>query len=203
MYSIASSLQAQFSVGGWFEDESGGFGVDEQFAKDMKNLLSTQTISSHISVVCMGAIPSIKSNQVQIGVKQFADFDPAAMMGKLVTLANATGSAQDSVKQASAAARTGEQMIQIRSSEIQSVLTGLGKLDDGENQMLDINSLMTAFEDYVNKAMAGECGVPVTYYTKPITASQLAQMWIAKYLPGKYITAAGDDTTFQEPETKK
>lgn len=199
MMSLASSLQGQMEVGSWFASAQGGFGVNAQFANDVKNMLSTQLINSTVSVVTMGAIPSIKSNEVNIGVKQFADFDPAAMMGKLATLANATSSAQKSVQESAAAARTGGQMVQLRSAEIQSVLTGLGALDDGKNKMLDINSLMTAFEDYLDKVLAGNAGVPINYYLKPITASQLAQMWVNKYFPGEFLVSAGDDTPVTPP----
>ncbi len=194
MISAAASLQEQMSVGSWFADEEGGFGVNATFSDDAKSMLSTQAISSHISLISMGSIPSIKSNEVQIGVKQFADFDPASMMGKLATLQNATAADQDSVQNAAENARTGGKMMAIRSTEIKSVMSGLSTVDDGKNKMLDINSLMTAFEDYVQKAIEGKVGVPITYYLKSITAAQLAQMWVAKYFPKRYVTSAGDDT---------
>ena len=200
MLSAAASMQAQMETGNWFSSMSGGFGVDSQFANDVKRMLSSQQISSHISVISMGAIPSIKSNEVAIGVKQFADFDPAKMMDKLATLANATAADQKSVQEGAQAARTGQQMVQIRASEIKSVMTGLGQVDDGKNKMLDINSLMTALEDYVQQAIGGNIGIPITYYIKSITKSQLAQMWVAKYFPGQYLTAAGDDTKPKEPD---
>jgi len=200
MNSVASSLQAQMEVGGWFADVKGGFGVDSQFANDAKKLLSTQNIQSHVSLVVMGVIPSVKSNEIQIGVKQFADFDPATMMGKLATLSNATASDQKSTQESASTARTGGQMVELRASEIKSVMSGLGDVDDGKNSILDINSLMTAMEDYINKAMAGDVGVPLSYYLKPITASQLAQMWVSKYLPGEYVTSAGDDTDPNNPK---
>lgn len=85
-------------------------------------------------------------------------------------------------------------MTAIRDSEIQSVMTGLAQLDEGKNKVLDINSLMTAFEDYSKKAAEGSIGVPLAYYVKPITAMQLAQMWVEKYYPKEYVTAAGVDS---------
>ena len=199
MRSVASSLQGQMEVGSWFADAKGGFGVESTFADDAKKLLSTQNIQSHVSLVVMGVIPSIKSNAVEIGVKQFAKFDPDAMMGKLATLATDTQSSQESVSESAAAARTGGKMIELRGAEISSVMSSLNKVDDGANQMLDINSMMISMEDYIGKAIAGDIGVPLTYYLKPITASQLAQMWVAKYLPGEYVTSAGDDTPPVEP----
>jgi hypothetical protein len=51
----------------------------------------------------------------------------------------------------------------------------------------------------VNKALGGNIGVPIMYYTKPVTRIQLAQMWVAKYFPGRYLAIAGDDTTPAQP----
>ena len=126
--------------------------------------MSSQDISSHISVVCMGIIPSIVSNQVQLGVKQFADFDPAKMMGQLATLQNATASDISTVGAEAQKAKTGQTMSAIQDQTVKSVMSGLQDSDDGQNKMLDINSLMTAFEDYANRAIDGEAGVAVTYY---------------------------------------
>ena len=199
MYSAAASMQAQMKVGSWFSDYEGGFGVSSSFSNSAKRLLSSQQISSHISLVTMGLIPTIEANDVQLAVKQFSEFDPAAMMGKLAELQNATASEQASVSQSAANARTGGQMMSIEAAKIKSVMSAVSEHQDGTNKMLDINSLMTAFTDFVQKASAGNIGVPITYYLKPITASQLAQMWVAKYFPGQYVTSAGDDTTPQEP----
>lgn len=194
MTSLAANLQEQFEVGGWFANESGGFGVDTSFSNDIKNLLSTQNISSHVSIIATGSIPSIKSNQVQIGVKTFADFDPAKMMTNLAALANATSNDKNSVAASATAARTGAQMLAIQGSQVANVMLGLDKIDDGANKMLDINSMMTAFEDYVDKAIAGDIGVPINYYIKNISRAQLAEMWVAKYFPNRYLMIAGDDT---------
>ena len=60
---------------------------------------------------------------------------------------------------------------------------------------------MTSFQSFVDKASTS-CGMPISYWLKPITASQLAQMWVAKYLPKQYVTSAGDDVTpTNEPDT--
>lgn len=194
MVSVAESMQAQFQVGGWFASEKGGFGVDSSFANDIKNMLSTQNITSHVSLVAIGAIPSIKSNQVKVAVKEFANFDPASMMTNLAALANATTADKTSVAQSATAAQTGAQMLAIQGSTVSNVMLGLAEIDDGQNKMLDINSMMTAFEDYVDRAAQGNVGVPINYYLKPITRSELAQMWVAKYYPNKYLSIAGDDS---------
>jgi len=196
MMSVAASLQDQFTVGSFFEDASGGFGVNSSFSQEAKNLLSQQNISSHISVVSMGCIPSIVSNEVELGVKAFSNFDPKDTMDNLASLANATSEDKGTVDAAAEAARTGARMMAMQNSTVTSVMSGLAKIEDGKNKMLDINSLMDAFQDFVTKALDGSSGVPINYYLKPITRSQLAQMWIQKYYPNKFLTlTTGDDTT--------
>ncbi|RKH21377.1 hypothetical protein D7X74_01470 [Corallococcus sp. CA047B] len=193
MFSAAASLQATMKAGGWFANAEGGFGVSESFSNDVKRMMSLQQISSHCSIITMGSIPSIKSNMVKVGVKEFADFDPAAMMDKLATLQNATATDQDSVSAAAAAARTGNQMVQLQATQVKSVMSGLGDIDDGQNKMLDINTLMSAFEDYVEKALDGNIGVPINYYLKTLPKAALAHLWVAKYYPD-YLAISEDDS---------
>lgn len=197
MMSVAASMQAQMSVGCWFEKEQGGFGMNSSFSDDAKNLLSTQTISSHCTLISMGSIPSIKSNTVQMGVKQFQDFDGASAMTALAKLQNATATANDSVEASAAGARTGQQFTALKNAQIQGTLSSLAQIDDGANKMIDINSLMDALDDYVQKCLAGNIGVPINYYMKPITQSELAQMWVAKYYPGKFFPGGSADNNPQ------
>ena len=56
---------------------------------------------------------------------------------------------------------------------------------------------MIALEDYIDKALSGDLGMPVNYYLKPITRSELAEMWVDKYFPNKFLkvnTAEGEDS---------
>jgi hypothetical protein len=183
MSNVASTLQAQMEAGSWFENASGGFGVSDSFANDVKNLLSTQNITSHVTLISMGILPSIVAEDVQLAVQQFASFDPKSSMDALATVSEATASEQNSVTASAAAARTGGQLVAMQAATIKSVLSALQPLQDGSNKMLDINSMMTALQDFLTKASSGEAGVPINYYLKEITAAMLAEMWVAKYLP--------------------
>lgn len=192
--SIATSLQAQMDAGGWFAKASGGFGVSASFSNNVKNLLSTQNISSHVTLICMGSIPSMVASEVKMGVEKFAQFDPKASMEAIATIQNATVADQGSVTQAADAARTGGQMVTMKASEIKSALSALAEIDDGANKILDVNSMMTALDDYLKKAADGTSGVPINYFLKDITKGMLAEMWVAKYYPGKYMKIQWDDS---------
>lgn len=193
MNSMANKIQAQIKFKKSIINAMGGFGSSGQFASDIKNLLSTQEISTHCNITTRGSIPSIKANNIKMAVKEFSEFDGKAAMEKLAALQNATTSERDSLDSSAEKARVGDQMIALHNSQIQGVLTGLKDIDDGENRVLDTNSMMTALEDYINKALAGELGMPINYYLKPITKSQLAQMWVNKYFPNQFLKTQTDE----------
>ena len=188
MSSLAASFQSQFEIGGWFMKNEGGFGVDAAFSDSIKSLLSTQNIQAHCTISAMGIIPSIKSNEISIGVKAFADFDPQKEMEKLATLHNDT-SEKSSVSESAAAARLGKEMISLKNSTIQATLSSLSEIDDGKNKILDINSMMSALDDYIDKCIQGgeNVGVPINFFVKPITKSVIVRTWLNKYHPNKYI----------------
>ncbi|WP_062061682.1 hypothetical protein [Aquimarina longa] len=195
MESIAASMQETFEIGGWFASGTGSFGVSSSFSDSAKNLLSTQNVTSHCSLVTMGIIPSIKSNQVAMAVDSFSDFDPAKSMEQLATLQGATASENNTIGEAASSARTGQQMISLKNATIKATLSGVSKIDDGQNQIIDTNSMMTALEDYINRCVSGgdNLGVPINYYLKPITQSMIARAWMAKYYPNKYNKAGSAD----------
>lgn len=195
MRSTIESIQSQVKTDGWMVDVSGGFGLSDQFSKDIKNLLSTQEISSHCTLTTHGSIPSIKSNQVKLAVKEFSSFDGKSAINDLAGLQNAVASDKDTIDNAAEKARLGQEMVTLKNAQIKGVLSGLNEIDDGNNKIIDINSMMTALDDYISKAMSGEIGMPINYYLKPITKSQLAQMWVDKYFPNKFLkvnTAEGE-----------
>jgi len=195
MESVATSLQGQFEVGAWFATETGGFGVTDSFSNSAKNLLSTQNIQSHCSAVTMGIIPSIKSNQVKMAVQQFADFDPGKEMQSLAVLQGATASENDSVAKSAESARTGQQMLSLKNATIKSSLSSLSTIDDGANNIIDTNSMMTALDDYIQKCIGGgdNIGVPINYFLKPMTQGMIARAWLAKYYPNKFNKAGSAD----------
>lgn len=198
LLALANSLQERITVGKWFTENSGGFGIDSAFADDIKNLLNTQKITAHITVVVMGAIPSIKSNQLQMGVKGLTDFDFGKLTSGLSSISNVTSSGKKTVEQSADAAKTGSQVFAMQGAIIQSIMSGLGTIDQGANKTMDINSMMTAFEDYLQEVKKGESGVPVNFYLKTITQQQLAQLWMDKYYPDQTNGAADPAAQNQE-----
>lgn len=194
MESLTTSLQGQFELGNWFANLSGSFGVDKTMASDIKNLLSTASVDSHVSLITTGIIPSIKSSDVATAVKQFTSFDPAAMMGQMAILANSTDADGKTMASAAASARTGGELVAWNNAKIESVIGAVSLVEAAKDKVMNVQSMMTAFEDYVDKAIAGTVGVPINFFIKHIDRSQLELMVLAKYYPHKFRQITGDDS---------
>jgi hypothetical protein len=176
------AIQEQFKVGKWFATESGGFGIDPSFSSDIKNLISSQGITAHVTIITMGVVPSVKSNELRAGVKTLTEVDTVKTANEISVV---TDTADDIKTLSSSAARSQSlaEMQSIKSASVQNVMMGLGKIDEAANRVLDVNSMMTAFEDYTGKVNSGRVGVPINYYLKKITRAELAAQWIQKYYP--------------------
>jgi hypothetical protein len=183
MIDIAAGLQERLTIGGWIEDATGGFGVDTTVVNDVKQLLSTQRITSHISLVVMGVIPSIKSNQISMGVKTLGEMDSSNLSDSLSVIENSSNSEIKTVNSSSESAKKGKKLMDIKSNTIKTVIQSLGTIDHKSNQVMDINSLMIAFEDYLQEIKKGNAGVPINFYLKTITQSNLVDLWVEKYYP--------------------
>ncbi|CCT70785.1 uncharacterized protein FFUJ_06551 [Fusarium fujikuroi IMI 58289] len=173
MEAAAWQMQSTMNVGAWFAKVEGKFGIDSNFASNVKNLLSQQNIQSHVTVLSMGVIPSMVAHEVATAVSKFNDFDPKSNMAAVAVMQNAVSSDQSSVQSMAEASRTTGQASEMQGKKIESSLT---------------------LEDYLGKATQGTSGIPINYYLKDIDQKMLAQMWAAKYYPGEFMAIKYDFT---------
>jgi hypothetical protein len=176
-----------------FANLQGTWGMDAQSASSLKNLLSTTNVQSHCSVITMGLIPSIKSNQVITSVKALQG-DPKSDMESLAALQDSTNSSNVSIAAGAAAARKGEAMAQMKSDYIKAAVDAVADVDQATNQVIDLNSLQVALDDYVSKASDGKTGVPINFYLKYVTKRDIASAWMEKYYPAMLHDPAAANT---------
>ena len=193
--SSSFDMEASFEENCWLAKSQGKFGVDGSFANSIKELLSSSNVQAHASVITMGIIPTIKSNEIATTVSTLQP-NAKEVMGQLAAIQGATDSGVNNMATKAASARTGQSFMELNNSYVSGVVSNLGKIDTANNKVIDTNSLMTAFDDYVAKAIAGDCGVPINFFLKPITPKQLASAYLAKFSPMKYWQmSSGDDNS--------
>ncbi len=188
MKAIAQNLEEKGDIGLWWQNKKGGVGMDPTFEKDMKGLLSTSALTSHITIVSMGIIPSIVSNQVQTSVKEFGKFNPEEIMEQL----GLTGDTPiNTIENESSTAQQRKRVQEINNLKLEALINVLSHEDKDSNQVLNITSMMKAFEDYIKKASENSAGVPINYYLTKFTRAQVVEMWRSKYSSKKYLSSPG------------
>ncbi|MFM5950315.1 MAG: hypothetical protein ACKOPM_13985 [Novosphingobium sp.] len=180
--SMAVQARAQAEDDLFLENIQGSWGLDAQSASSIKNMLSTSNIQSHCSVITMGLIPSIKSNQVKATVKMLKT-DPQQDMASLAALQNATNTNSSSIAADAAATRKAQGMAKMNADFVNAAVAAVGTLDSDANQVINLNSLQTALDDYVAKASDGKTGVPINFYLKYVNKRDIAEAWMQKYYP--------------------
>ncbi len=172
------AMQEQLRMGGWLKAATGGFGVDESVLDNVRKLLSTQNISTHINLIVLGSVPSLASSQLRMGVSTLLD-DPQRAG------ANVRGQYSDSRQTASSMADSslkGGQQAALQSGMLNSVLQGLGTIDQGNNKVVDLNTLMNAFDNYITQASdVKSVGIPISFFFKKISKAHIARLWLDKY----------------------
>eukprot|EP00547_Thalassionema_nitzschioides_P010259 CAMPEP_0194228322 /NCGR_PEP_ID=MMETSP0156-20130528/43314_1 /TAXON_ID=33649 /ORGANISM="Thalassionema nitzschioides, Strain L26-B" /LENGTH=497 /DNA_ID=CAMNT_0038960833 /DNA_START=182 /DNA_END=1675 /DNA_ORIENTATION=+ len=176
---VARTMENEMGVSA----QRGQFQASAQSSATVNSLLSTAKLTTNCSLQCMGVIPSIVSNTMETTVQNMNP-DPATIMAQLGAIANA-GSTDVNAGMESAAsnATTGAQFISLNNEYLTNTVSALGEQTRMSNQIIDTNSMMTAFEDYVNKAIAGECGVPSAYFMKDLHKPDIAKCYIRRFYP--------------------
>lgn len=173
-----AALQEQMRLGGWMKAAAGGFGVDDGVLDNVRKVLSTQNVSTHANLIVLGAAPSLVSSQLRMGVTTLLD-DPhraaAAAHGQVRDAHHTTSSL------AAASLRAGQDMA-IQSGLAQSVLQGLGTIDHGSNKVVDLNTLMNAFDNYITQVSdIKSVGIPISFFFRKISRAHIARLWLDKY----------------------
>ncbi len=186
--SDAASISA--SIETYFVQAS--MGIDVESSSNIKDLLSSSSIQSHCNVITMGIIPSIKSNTVVSVVEGMQD-GPKERMEQLALINGANSSGRKSMATMASQAKTGQAVAEMKNDYIKGTVSAVGAIDKQNNQVIDMNSLMTAIDDFVERANKGDGGVPINFYLKYVTQRTIAQQWMEKYYPEMLYEKEGED----------
>jgi len=163
------------------------FGTQSKVAKRAMNLLSTSTILSHCSLITEGMIPVVETSSVTTDVKTLKS-DPEDIMKQLAAIMKANDSVDSDESKTTEAkeqtkAKMSAHLTKLNSEHIKNVVAALGERYQNENKLFDIDNLMTAFTDFVAKAKEGEGGIPLQFYFKVFTKSDIANVYGEKFYP--------------------
>ncbi len=181
---IAKQLQEKLKLGGWLQNASGGFGIDKSVMDEVKKMLSTQGITSHVSLLVNGAVPTMESTKLQQGIKELAKPDAESLKQFIDAQSN---NEDTTVETGAEDARAGNQMLQVKNARLQTIMRELTKTDREGDSVLGMNTLMSAFTNYLTAITTpeGKVGIPVSFYLTKISRSEIAKLWLEKYYPNE------------------
>ena len=131
-------MEQKLKFGGWLENAIGGYGVNAQALNEVKAMLDTNKVSSHISIITTGSIPSFSSSKLSQNVNQIVKAEV-----KVPVLDSDTNATHSSTASEAQKAKEFAQLLSVEKSRTQSVMSSLSKIDYEANQNFDINSLTT------------------------------------------------------------
>ncbi|MDR2626687.1 MAG: hypothetical protein LBC40_01475 [Dysgonamonadaceae bacterium] len=199
---LQSGLKDKLTIGAWLENASGGFGVNKDLLKDVMVFLSTHSVNCHISIISMGAIPSIKPHDLVFSLPQLSEVNESAIQ-------KITGDYSSVASEASDAKRNSLH-VNIHNARIQQLTRTLGKIEQEKMKILDIGTLIEAFENYI--AVIGKSdgkmpvGVPTGFYIHELTRQEIADAWQNKYHPkkdGEKTTSSVPNNSNEKPKPEK
>ena len=188
--SRSDMAQLSASVQTYFVEAS--MGLEAESSSNIKDLMSSSNIQSHCSVITMGIIPSIKSNDVT-SVVEGLQGGPEDRMKQVALIQGANNSSIQSMASLASQAKTGQAVADMQNDYISGSVSAIAAVDTQKNKVIDMNSLMTAIDDFVERANKGDGGVPINFYIKHVSERTIAQQWMEKYYPEMLYEKEDDD----------
>lgn len=208
---IEESLNLAFKEGAWFAEKEGSFGIDDDFSKSIRKSLDTISLESFFDIIVNGYIPTIESQEVITALKGFQDFDGKKNIELLANMQNSidtkTEGLSNSLDDSAKAAIDGQKILNMKKQEIQSAMLAVGELDQKKNDIINTNTVLTTFTNYVTQCHnASEndkvMGVPISFYLDTITAEQIVIEWSKKYKPNFYEKIMGINNSNNNTNTR-
>lgn len=177
---LQKQLAEKLQIGGWLSSVSGGLGIDPELMNEVKSFLSSQSVSTHISVVSMGMIPTLKSNTLQSGIGKLTEISPDTLNHALRK--EGEGSTIGSESEDSARR---SRHLEAQDRRAKRVIEAMADVDREQSKVMDLNSLMTALDNYIQGANSPKelHGVPISFYTRNLTRSEIIRLWMKKHYP--------------------
>eukprot|EP00547_Thalassionema_nitzschioides_P015433 CAMPEP_0194239306 /NCGR_PEP_ID=MMETSP0158-20130606/5812_1 /TAXON_ID=33649 /ORGANISM="Thalassionema nitzschioides, Strain L26-B" /LENGTH=368 /DNA_ID=CAMNT_0038973749 /DNA_START=9 /DNA_END=1112 /DNA_ORIENTATION=+ len=173
--SAASAVTQQIKEYNFLSSLTGQSSTSNSNSSTVANAFATSTLETSCSLSVIGCIPSIVAND-HIQIVKGLDPDPSKIMNQLSAINEAaSGSTQEASNFNAGAgdAANGAKFMELSSEHLKNSASTLADKAEQKNKVVDLVTMMTAFEDYVEQAKAGECGVPTSYFIKELDKHEI------------------------------
>lgn len=167
---IKNRINQKLTFGGWLANATGSFGINEGILKDMQAIINDNSINSHVSVITVGAMPSLKADSKLPDVKVDGHLEQ-----KIMAMEDHGKTTPDREAEI---ARQRALMINIEKARTAQIIDKIHAFDEKSNSTLNINSLMTAFNNYIEIISKEDIivGAPINFSVKKLTKNDIIRL---------------------------
>mmetsp|Transcript_21301 Transcript_21301/g.24299 ORF Transcript_21301/g.24299 Transcript_21301/m.24299 type:complete len:515 (-) Transcript_21301:61-1605(-) len=183
--SVAKAISNQVQQEQFLRSKQGLLGSSSSLAKKLQNSLSSAKLDNHCTLVTTGFMPNISANDIQLATQEVKP-DPKQLMSELSAVnAISADKVNESNDTVDTDLKNSEKAGKFLNTSLEGAAGAVSALTENARDytVIDTNSLMTAFTDYIQKASEGNCGVPTTFYTREIRRYDVACTYCKAYYP--------------------
>ncbi|MBU2287197.1 MAG: hypothetical protein KKC79_11590 [Gammaproteobacteria bacterium] len=179
---------------------AGHIGFDQRLNMGLENTANS-SIQVHLTILTAGVIPTVGAHDMKEMALKFADISPDQMEAAM-SLAG-PDSHMVSKRYSADKSKQANGVASLHAYMLKTTLTALGEKDEEKNETFTLESLINAFDSYV-EAITPESrssdwippGVPMNFFLRPVTKADVARLWIEKLSSDR----AGKDKDDKEDE---
>jgi hypothetical protein len=166
-------MQSKLRLGAWLQNSAGGFGVDSDILDSVRSKILAKNVSCSANVIVTGALVSLSPGNFEMGVDKFLEDD-----GRAPDFEDDDDSVESSVDYSAFQARRTRHRREIDNERHGSMLEHLHNADSQSQKVIDVNTLMSAFNGYVrNVREKSFVGVPLNFFTRKITKDDVVRIF--------------------------
>ncbi|WP_436516345.1 hypothetical protein [Ekhidna sp. To15] len=164
-------IDKSLRIDSWLQGLSGGIGVGEDSLDEVRKYITKQQITAHVSIITSGVLPNIASNEMAHGITQLAN-PPADSINNILSIDADQKQTLDSGSESNIHKK---QFLAVQQARLQTCIQSLDSADRKSNKVMDINSLMTAFDNFLSQIRdeKNPCGIPSKLMVTSISKKDL------------------------------
>lgn len=187
-----SDIENAITTNNFIADRSGDLNNNKALMDNIQTILSSNNISSHVTITTIGAIPKITSNFTKNITKNFSDIDNDLSIAKIFSMQDAEN-IKNSPSSSAENTKRKKNILGIEAEKLKSATSALSEIDLAQNKNIDINSLMRALDNFLENADKNNSGAPISFYVTKINKMQIIKEWLNKYNTELMYTKKQDD----------
>lgn len=172
-----NKIKEKLQIGSWLNYMSGDFGVENSILSEVRSILVSHNLNTRISLIINGAIAGIKSKDVKNCIPSLNEKSskiPEDIIEETDHKSTYYSVAKDCLSKT--------RYINAMNKSTSKMLEALANQESETNKVIDLNSLLTAFDNYQKALKDNEnTGIPIHYYTQPITRNDIILNWLESH----------------------